>query len=103
MNDSLIESIAAGKANLLTADDICKRLSISRSTFDRWVRNSAPIHEQLQKKQEAKGEIAQFLELMVDPMEKADKTSFPQADIRIGNSPRWSIETFKAWLKANIT
>jgi len=102
MKNSLIESIAAGQAQLLTADDICKRLSISRSTFERWVRNSVPIQEQIQRKSEALGTIGQMLEMMVEP-EKSDKTSFPQADIRIGNSPRWSIETFKKWLEANVT
>jgi predicted DNA-binding transcriptional regulator AlpA len=31
----------SGQAKLLGIDDICKRLGISRTTFDRWVRNSS--------------------------------------------------------------
>lgn len=82
-NSDLVNQIAEGTAVLLTAEDICNRLSVSRSTFDRWVRRGG-----------RDGISPSLKELMEN-----DHTSFPPPDIRIGNSPRWSIETFKSWLR----
>lgn len=31
----------------------------------------------------------------------SDKTVFPAPDIRIGNSPKWEMSTFKKWLMSN--
>lgn len=94
MND-LVNKIAEGTAVLLSADDICSRLSVSRSTFDRWVRNGAPLKEALQNRTRGS-----FHDLVADQEE--GKISFPPPDIRIGNSPRWSLSTFKAWLAKNL-
>lgn len=97
-NDDLINQIAEGKAILLSADDICSRLSVSRSTFDRWVRNGAPfsVKDSLLNEPEFS-----FTERRLN--QEDGKLSFPPADIRIGNSPRWSLNTFKSWLAKNIT
>ena len=72
MND-LVDRIAAGEATLLGIDEICTRLGISRTTFDRWVRCAG----------------------------SQENITFPAPDIRIGNSPKWEMETFKRWLAAN--
>lgn len=90
MND-LVNQIAEGTAILLSAEDICTRLSVSRSTFDRWVKNGST--------QYIGGRPPKSL------FNKDDDSSisFPPPDIRIGNSPRWSIDTFKAWLQKNLT
>lgn len=97
MND-LVNSIADGTAQLLSAEEICKRLSISRSTFDRWVRNSAPVSDFVKNMQSQARGIGPY------PRDSNDdsRLSFPQPDIRIGNSPRWELTTFKAWLAKNL-
>ncbi len=92
MND-LVNRIAEGKAVLLGVEDICNRLGVSRTTFDRWVRNGNPLSGNSLAKTVSEA-MANF----------ADKSiSFPPADIRIGGSPKWEIETFKAWLAKNVT
>lgn len=96
MND-LVNNIAEGRAVLLSADDICSRLSVSRSTFDRWVRNGAPLT--LKEVLQDRSPVG-FPNLVADQEE--GKISFPPPDIRIGNSPRWSLSTFKAWLTRNL-
>jgi len=91
MND-LVNQIAEGKANLLSADDICTRLSVSRSTFDRWVKNGTSIPS-----------VGGIPKRSIFPRNDEDSgITFPQPDIKIGNSPRWSIETFKKWLSKNL-
>jgi predicted DNA-binding transcriptional regulator AlpA len=100
----LVNKIAEGKAVLLSADDICERLSISRSTFDRWVRNSSKetplIREAIR---EIQGGGARRKSLFPIENDDESKISFPQPDIRIGNSLRWSIDTFKQWLMNNLS
>lgn len=89
----LVDQIARGTATLLSAEDICTRLSVSRSTFDRWVKNGStqyigrkpPVHSMIRSRDE---------DTLIE---------FPAPDIRIGNSPRWSIDTFKDWLLKNLT
>lgn len=94
MND-LVNDIAAGTANLLSAEDICTRLSVSRSTFDRWVRNGSSPLSQLSR---VRGKS-----LFAHDSDEDGSISFPPPDIRIGNSPRWALETFKGWLRKNLT
>lgn len=100
--DNLVDRIAAGKATLLGIDDICQRLGISRTTLDRWVRNgggklSAPssIAEHI-----ADVGLGGAFQSMLDSSPEAS-ISFPAPDIRIGNSPKWELETFKNWLRSN--
>lgn len=80
----LVDRIATGKATLLGVDDICVRLGISRSTFDRWVRNGV-------------GNGSSGNTLATESV-----ISFPPPDIRIGKSLKWEFETFKTWLRANV-
>lgn len=111
---NLIDKIADGTAVLLSAEDICKRLSVSRSTFDRWVKNGsssmtlADMLEMTTKKESSflaprKNRLIPEAFLEESSSYNDDKLSFPPADIRIGNSPRWSIETFKGWLLKQST
>jgi predicted DNA-binding transcriptional regulator AlpA len=105
MNE-LVNQIAEGKAVLLNADDICKRLSVSRSTFDRWVRNSSPkaamLKEVLENAQACRPQLHSLFSIPTGGDEET-QISFPQPDIRIGNSPRWSLDTFKIWLMKNLS
>lgn len=101
MND-LVDRIAAGTATLLGIDEICSRIGVSRTTFDRWVRNGGGKvsgHTLLA------GDSPHSLRKLVDQAENfTDGTiRFPPPDIRIGNSPKWEMETFKRWLRANAT
>jgi hypothetical protein len=70
-DDSLMKRVANGQTFLLSAKDICTRLNIPRSTFDRW------------RKTKAGGRIVPF----------------PPPDFHFGSSPRWETETFKKYLR----
>ena len=109
MND-LVNRIANGEATLLGVEDICKRLGVSRSTFERWVRNGggkaaggvsvAAVAASL-----VMGQAARSMQGLIDGADNATEGSltFPPPDIRIGNSPKWELATFKRWLAANVT
>ncbi len=96
MND-IVDRIANGKATLLGVEEIITRLGVSRSTFDRWVKNGA-----------AGGAGLKLSSMVASRSIFEDRTSaenllkFPPADIRIGGSPKWELETFKTWLRANV-
>ncbi|WP_434717190.1 hypothetical protein P5X00_40055 (plasmid) [Paraburkholderia sp. A2RO-4L] len=92
MND-LVDRIATGQATLLGVDEICTRLGVHRSTFDRWVKNGTG------KNAQAISKGSNMLLAMLGSGESS--MSFPPPDIRIGNSPKWELETFKKWLRAN--
>ncbi len=97
MSKSLVDRIAEGEATLLGVEDICTRIGVSRTTFDRWVRNGGG---------KPGGSLAVFGGTGFDDLTgsfREGNISFPPPDIRIGNSPRWEIETFKAWLRTHIS
>src|SRR5471032_2319441 len=99
MND-LVNRIAEGKANLLGIDDICQRIGVSRTTFDRWVRNGGG------KTGIAGAAMRSFIgNSVIDAANNLTEsaTSFPPPDIYIGKSPKWEMATFKRWLLANVT
>jgi hypothetical protein len=101
MND-LVNRIAEGKAQLLGIDDICQRLGVSRTTFDRWVRNGGGKTGTVTLADVVTGiggrNIVDAAANLTD-----GATSFPPADIYIGKSPKWEMQTFKTWLRANVT
>ncbi len=93
--EDIINRIAEGRAQLLGIEDICTRLGISRSTFDRWQRNSSLMPSRPGMPSRA----SLFHKVSSD---ESGMTPFPPPDIRIGNSPKWEIETFKKWLRQNV-
>lgn len=126
MANELYSKIVAGEVRLLTAEDICARLGVSRTTFDRWVRNSLPRAEGglgaiarqglplttpaglLQHVvgmglSDASGGVAPLGGALSDGTLNMTegKIEFPQPDVRIGRSPRWTFETVVAWLEKN--
>lgn len=104
--DNLVDRIAAGEATLLSIEDICQRLGISRTTLDRWVRNGGGKLSSTSGSRSLAMQIGAGMALSKTLQEVADglgetTISFPSPDIRIGNSPKWEMETFKSWLRAN--
>lgn len=108
MND-IVNRIANGQATLLSIEDICTRLGISRTTFDRWVRNGSPRTPPLTAAERARrGVLGTGLGVglgngLADMAANSTEGNikFPPPDIRIGNSPKWEMETFKRWLTEN--
>lgn len=116
MND-IVDRIANGQAELLGIDDICKRLGVSRTTLDRWVQNGRSVghgsgltafnqesnlQNTIRKGLGSRGFIGDLaLTSSLLDESSSDKTVFPEPDIRIGNSPKWEMSTFKKWLRSN--
>lgn len=98
---NLVNRIASGEATLLGVEDICKRLGVSRSTFERWVRNGETKMGVLQSKFSG-GSVEPEEVLFGSDNRGEGAMTFPPPDIRIGNSPKWEMETFKKWLTANV-
>ncbi|WP_409309015.1 helix-turn-helix transcriptional regulator [Pectobacterium sp. B1J-3] len=117
---NLVDRIADGEATLLGIDEICKRLGISRSTLERWIRNgSKQSNKSRRLKELAEGIMQNSAGLtpsavtggiglpnrMLDINESSSDNSivFPAPDIKIGQSPKWELQTFKNWLSKNST
>ena len=73
---TLTDKVALGEDELITIDIICKRLSVSRSTLGRWIRNT---------------------------QENKSGLRFPAPYMTLGRSPRWKLATLVAWLEHNPT
>ncbi|WP_413208482.1 helix-turn-helix domain-containing protein [Rhodospirillum sp. A1_3_36] len=108
----IVKKIASGEAVLLTADQISNRLGISRSTFDRWVRNSSKKNTPNTEKNTEIGTfspggfqmtVGSRMRTLEEIQSNDDEASFPEHDIRIGKSPRWLLETFEKWIQNNMS
>lgn len=100
MND-LVDRIANGQATLLGIDEICQRLSVSRATFDRWVKNGSRMPQLPQILRGTSAQVGGGGSLFGSGPDNDSSMSFPPPDIRIGNSPKWEMDTFKNWLRTN--
>ena len=108
MND-LVDRIASGEATLLGIEQICARLDISRATFDRWLKNWNQQNGSLADRLGMAGTNAIGVGSgrrvpSLFPRDEANDSSmaFPPPDVRIGNSPKWELQTFKKWLRTNV-
>jgi len=91
--------IDISKTTFLSADDICTRLSVSRSTFDRWRKISGtPSTFGAGKFQ---SQVNPTKRTAADVEDDAGLTPFPHATLNVGGSPRWSVEDVNAWLVSN--
>jgi len=88
LDRSLASAIVDGKVELLGVDEIVERLGVSRSTLERWVRNG---------KASAGAAGVSFVDRV------SSRLGFPEPDIYIGNSPKWTKDTVVTWLLANST
>ena len=87
------------KTTLLSADDICSRLSVSRSTLDRWRKltgtpspfSAGGFQTQVNIGARSPSDIGDDVGL----------TPFPQPAMNVGGSPRWSADDVNTWLIAN--
>lgn len=96
--EELIENIILGNVQLLTADDIAQRLGVSIDVFHRWVKNADHKYQI---------PINSALEALGDPLinalsDKKENTAFTKPDLYIGSYPRWTVETFRNWLRSNL-
>lgn len=94
--------IDISKTVLLSAEDICNRLSVSRSTFDRWRKINPASKSPF-------GVGGGFQTSVLDsPRTVADLendviglTPFPEPSLNVGGSPRWDANDVNAWLGEN--
>lgn len=96
--DALIEEIAMGKNPLLTANDIAERLGISVDIFHQWVKNADPNYQVPVSSMLGwlGGSITNSLS------NRSEMSKFDKPDFYIGDYPRWTLDTFKNWLRANL-
>jgi hypothetical protein len=86
---------------LLSADDICVRLSVSKSTLNRWRK----IKLDAQSPFSLGGFQTRVLLDLRTPSdienEAVGLTPFPEPAMNVGGSPRWDVNDVNAWLKEN--
>ena len=92
------ENIILGNAQLLTADDIAQRLGISIDVFHRWVKNAD--HKYQIPMNSALETLGNSLTNALSG--KKENTAFAKPDVYIGSYPRWTVETFRNWLRSNL-
>ena len=96
--EKLVDDLLSGKAILYSMSDIQKKLSISRSTLNRWIKNGENRISTLLEVTNYLSHDFGKLSSLSDDDEEDTITVFPQPDLYIGNSPRWSRETVKNWI-----
>lgn len=101
--DQLLNDIAEGKINLLSAKEICKRLNLSESEFTALVKNSDPTYSPMPKNQvnEVMQAITENVRNLAENLTKLDSQhqySFPAPDLYVAGRARWAEDTLKQWL-----
>lgn len=96
--EKLIEDIILGKSSLLTANDIALRLGVPIEEFHQWVKNADPKYQT-----PANTALEAISHSLFDALlERKESTKFIKPDVYIGRHPRWTVETFRNWLRANL-
>lgn len=96
-----MEEIDVSKTMLLSADDICNRLSVSRSTFERW-RKINPDAQSPCPTGGFQTRVPLDLRTPSDVENEAvGLTPFPEPAMGVGGSPRWDVKDLNAWLEEN--
>lgn len=96
--EHLIEEIAMGKNPLLTANDIALRLGISIDIFHQWVKNADPKYQI-----PSSSLMGVFGNSFINSaLNRTETNKFAKPDFYIGSYPRWTLETFKNWLRVNL-
>lgn len=89
------------KTVLLSADDICTRLSVSRSTFDRWRKIALGAPSPFGAGGDFQTQVLSNLRSMADVDNDAGVTPFPEPTLNVGGNPRWDAESVNTWLAEN--
>lgn len=93
-------SIDIATTSFLSAEEICSKLSVSRSTFDRWRKittSDSPFG------------IGGFQTRVLADLRSPDDvenefvglTPFPEPTMYVGGSPRWAANVVNKWLVEN--
>jgi hypothetical protein len=92
------------KSVFFSAEDICTRLSVSRSTFDRWRRPGAGRQSPFGPSggfQQTVNTTMRTLEDIENEQDDALLSKFPEPTLNVGGQPRWSAEAVNGWLIDN--
>lgn len=96
--EDLIEDIILGKNPLLTANDIASKLNVPIEVLHKWVKNADPKYTiPTSTTLESIG-----VALTNAMLENKENIKFAKPDVYIGNYPRWTVETFRNWLRVNL-
>jgi predicted DNA-binding transcriptional regulator AlpA len=89
------------RTNYLSADDICNKLSVSKSTLDRWRR----IKSNAESPCGPGGFQTRVLESLRTGADVENETigltAFPAPSLYVGGNPRWDAGAVNAWLIEN--
>lgn len=88
--------------SLLTMEQICEKLSISRSTLDRWRgigNNGRSLLNHRAVTLVSKELVPRRLELLDNRANDEPIIPFPKPTLNIGRSPRWSANEINKWIK----
>lgn len=96
--EQLVQDISLGNSPLLTANVISERIGVSSKVFHQWVRNGDPNYAVPPTFEESIGKM-----LLGNLNSEAQQAIFPKPDLYLGDSPRWTMQTFQNWLRAEIT
>lgn len=111
--EKIIDLLLEGKIKLYSMKDILDILNISKSTLDRWIRNGKEASEiNLHLKEVAREKKLDFkfqnyymgqnrmsaLNSIINSNDDDTSITFPEADLYIGRSPRWTKQTISKWL-----
>lgn len=90
------------KTTLLSAEEICNRLGVSRSTFDRWRKINPAARSPFGAGGGFQTSVIDSLRTVTDIDNDAiGLTPFPEPALNVGGSPRWDAADVNAWLEAN--
>ncbi len=103
--EKLIDNLLDGKVVLYSMSDIQKKLSISRSTLNRWINNGSKVNpsidwlsKNIKHSLFDRAAYSASLSAFQENDEEDVSLTFPAPDLYIGNSPRWARETVKKWI-----
>lgn len=90
------------KTTLFSAEEICSKLSISRSTFDRWRKiqpgAKSPFGPTGGFQSAVLSELRSSSDIENEPI---GLTPFPEPSLNVGGNPRWDANDVNAWLAEN--
>lgn len=89
------------KTVLLSADEICARLGVSRSTFDRWRKINPSAKSPFGEAGGFQTKVQTELRIAANFDDGLGLTPFPEPSLNVGGSPRWDANDINAWLMEN--